>query len=179
MCQLNMPATSRVLQVLEIKFHCSQKYAQAQKLLPNVMSSICSRFLAFAHQASMSKACDGPWRGTWHLHGHLWYLRAYAGGGALKHACCLQTLHCSNVMSDQIVQITQKQVRLLDASTRALREQWQPNSGSYINAATATPSQVSAVPACPSPHPAQSCSSALHQQGKLQSSTQSCTQQLS
>ena len=101
------------------------------------------------------------------MHGHLQETRPYRGGGALNYACCLQTLHCSNVMSDQIVQITQKQVRLLDASSRALREQWQPNSGSYINAATATPTQVSPVLACPSHPPAQSCSRALHQKVEL------------
>ncbi|KAK9843115.1 hypothetical protein WJX74_007214 [Apatococcus lobatus] len=54
----------------------------------------------------------------------------------------VQTLHCSNVMLDQIIQVTQNQVRLLDASSRNLRDQWQPKSNTYINAATATPSQV-------------------------------------
>jgi DNA damage-binding protein 1 len=56
-----------------------------------------------------------------------------------------QTLLCANVANDQIVQVTPKEVRLIDANSHMLVESWQPESGNNedslkakITAATCT-----------------------------------------
>mmetsp|Transcript_63382 Transcript_63382/g.200458 ORF Transcript_63382/g.200458 Transcript_63382/m.200458 type:complete len:1099 (-) Transcript_63382:192-3488(-) len=49
-----------------------------------------------------------------------------------------QTLFCANVGHDQIVQATATSLRLCDAETKALLQEWKPPSGLQINVATAS-----------------------------------------
>ena len=55
----------------------------------------------------------------------------------------MQTLHCGNVVGDQLVQITRHGVRVADATTQALVAQWRPPEPLQVNVAAASPSQVS------------------------------------
>jgi len=57
-------------------------------------------------------------------------------------ACGAQTLHCSNVAPDQILQVTRGSVRLVSAASQQLTQQWRPPAGSSINLAAASPTQV-------------------------------------
>ena len=56
--------------------------------------------------------------------------------------CCTQTLFCANTVADQLLQVTRADVRLVDATTRALVQAWQPPAGLQINVASASASQV-------------------------------------
>ena len=56
--------------------------------------------------------------------------------------CCAQTLFCANSVADQLLQVTRADVRLVDATTRALVQAWQPPAGLQINVASASASQV-------------------------------------
>lgn len=52
------------------------------------------------------------------------------------------TLWCSNVVHDQIVQITNGEVRMVNLASQELVSSWKPPQGKTINIATANPSQV-------------------------------------
>lgn len=54
----------------------------------------------------------------------------------------LQTLYCGNTAADQIVQITKQALRLIDAGTQQLVQDWRPPNGLSINVAAASPTQV-------------------------------------
>lgn len=60
-----------------------------------------------------------------------------------------QTLHCSNVAPDQILQVTRGAVRLVSAATQQLSHQWTPPAGSSINLAAASPTQANTPPGQP------------------------------
>ena len=60
-------------------------------------------------------------------------------------ACAAQTLCCGNTVADQLLQVTGGDVRLVDASTRALVQAWQPPPGLQINVASCSPSQARSV----------------------------------
>jgi Mono-functional DNA-alkylating methyl methanesulfonate N-term len=53
-----------------------------------------------------------------------------------------QSLYCGNTAADQIVQITRQSLRLIDASTRQLAQEWRPPDGLAINVAAASPTQA-------------------------------------
>jgi Mono-functional DNA-alkylating methyl methanesulfonate N-term len=55
----------------------------------------------------------------------------------------LQSLYCGNTASDQIVQITRQSLRLIDAGTQQLAQEWRPPDGLAINVAAASPTQAS------------------------------------
>ncbi len=57
----------------------------------------------------------------------------------------MQTLHCGNAAADQIVQITRQSLRLIDAGTRQLTQEWRPPDGMTINVAAASPTQARPV----------------------------------
>lgn len=57
----------------------------------------------------------------------------------------MQSLYCGNTAADQIVQITRQSLRLIDAGTRQLAQEWRPPDGLAINVATASPTQASTV----------------------------------
>jgi len=54
----------------------------------------------------------------------------------------VQTLWCGNVLHDQFVQITNKEVRLVDCTTAQQLASWTPPEGKVIIAASANGSQV-------------------------------------
>lgn len=57
----------------------------------------------------------------------------------------MQTLYCGNTAADQIVQITRQSLRLIDAGTRQLTQEWRPPDGITINVAAASPTQARSV----------------------------------
>jgi Mono-functional DNA-alkylating methyl methanesulfonate N-term len=62
----------------------------------------------------------------------------------------LQSLYCGNTASDQIVQITRQSLRLIDAGTQQLAQEWRPPDGLAINVAAASPTQASLQAGIPS-----------------------------
>ena len=55
------------------------------------------------------------------------------------------------MVGGHMVQVTSAGVRLLAAQTGTLQDQWLPPSGLQVNIASASPSQVSPLPALPCP----------------------------
>ena len=53
-----------------------------------------------------------------------------------------QTLCCANTLDDGLLQVTPRDVRVVDAGTGALVHQWKAPAGLQINTASASPTQV-------------------------------------
>ena len=54
----------------------------------------------------------------------------------------LQTLLCSNVLPDQVAQVTRDRVSLLDLGSSRQVASWAPSGSHKINIASCSPSQV-------------------------------------